>query len=478
MYVYNSSLLLEMAVEGDAQKRRRYEQLLAGVDVSFLPRRDQRESMYPEALLHRQFARSPRAVLTDNTSDADILWVPLWPYAACTARWDGVSRTSAITHLHQVVYGTCKTVLRIYEWVRRQEPWKRAHGADHVFFLVFKDYIYRYRHYFPPEAQLVLANAVFATTEDRLPAPERRLGCTSVVMPYYASAAKWTGDARFDELVTRKSRLLAFFGNTRGYSCHLVHSTPQGNACPHTYNANRVRSAIGAAVRAANGTFHDLHRRPQSTFGNHEVDTLRDALFCPHAAGDVYTSPRLYTAILALCIPVIISDRVQLPFTATLDWDSFSLRFNESTVVAAGGSSALIALLRAVPPARVAEMQRQLWLVRRTVAFTESPAPGGNDAMGMLTDELSRAVSCERPVLVQLLANATHPCIHGFTFGMQPRVQSGVQVRTEMWARDGCVGEFARSGCLLHRKRYAGAPCRTVVCGSPSRATLCELPAW
>ena len=43
---------------------------------------------------------------------------------------------------------------------------------------------------------------------------------------------------------------------------------------------------------------------------------------------------RIYEAIAAGCIPVIIADRLQLPFARRLKWPSFSVRISEAEALA------------------------------------------------------------------------------------------------------------------------------------------------
>ncbi|XP_022852749.1 probable arabinosyltransferase ARAD1 isoform X3 [Olea europaea var. sylvestris] len=41
---------------------------------------------------------------------------------------------------------------------------------------------------------------------------------------------------------------------------------------------------------------------------------MRKSLFCPNPAGDTPSSARLVDAIVSGCIPVVISDELELPF--------------------------------------------------------------------------------------------------------------------------------------------------------------------
>lgn len=55
---------------------------------------------------------------------------------------------------------------------------------------------------------------------------------------------------------------------------------------------------------------------------------MRSSKFCLHPAGDTPSSCRLFDAIVSHCIPVIVSDRIELPFEDEIDYSEFSLFFS------------------------------------------------------------------------------------------------------------------------------------------------------
>ncbi|XP_022852748.1 probable arabinosyltransferase ARAD1 isoform X2 [Olea europaea var. sylvestris] len=54
---------------------------------------------------------------------------------------------------------------------------------------------------------------------------------------------------------------------------------------------------------------------------------MRKSLFCPNPAGDTPSSARLVDAIVSGCIPVVISDELELPFEVILDYRKHSRHF-------------------------------------------------------------------------------------------------------------------------------------------------------
>ena len=63
------------------------------------------------------------------------------------------------------------------------------------------------------------------------------------------------------------------------------------------------------------------------------VRELRESQYCLHLRGDTSTSRRIYDALAAGCVPVIISDDSHLPFKSQIDWDAFTVSINEDELI-------------------------------------------------------------------------------------------------------------------------------------------------
>ncbi|KAL3845591.1 hypothetical protein ACJIZ3_002994 [Penstemon smallii] len=64
---------------------------------------------------------------------------------------------------------------------------------------------------------------------------------------------------------------------------------------------------------------------PNATGKEQSIKGMRTSEFCLHPAGDTPTSCRLFDAIQSLCIPVIVSDNIELPFEGMIDYSEFSV---------------------------------------------------------------------------------------------------------------------------------------------------------
>eukprot|EP00013_Stygamoeba_regulata_P024819 CAMPEP_0177659318 /NCGR_PEP_ID=MMETSP0447-20121125/17377_1 /TAXON_ID=0 /ORGANISM="Stygamoeba regulata, Strain BSH-02190019" /LENGTH=131 /DNA_ID=CAMNT_0019164177 /DNA_START=122 /DNA_END=517 /DNA_ORIENTATION=- len=97
-------------------------------------------------------------------------------------------------------------------------------------------------------------------------------------------------------------------------------------------------------------------------------DMLLRSRFCVVPKGHRKWSPRLLDAVWHGCIPVIVADGWHLPLSSLLPWRDFSLRLSDARI------ADLVDTLRAIPPTRVATMQRTLLDVRRHFVFGAAPA--------------------------------------------------------------------------------------------------------
>lgn len=90
------------------------------------------------------------------------------------------------------------------------------------------------------------------------------------------------------------------------------------------------------------------------------LDEMASSQFCLIVRGDTSSSRRLFTAVALGCIPVIVSDWIQLPYERLVDYKKFVFFFPEATAFNLTLLREMVTFLRAVPQSKIAEMQAAL----------------------------------------------------------------------------------------------------------------------
>ena len=110
--------------------------------------------------------------------------------------------------------------------------------------------------------------------------------------------------------------------------------------------------------------------------------------FCLNVAGDTPSSNRLFDAIVSHCVPVIISDEIELPFEDVLDYSEFGLFVHASDAVRKGY---LLNLLRSIKPEKWTQMWGRLKDITQHFEYQYPSQPG--DAVNMIWEEVAHKIS-------------------------------------------------------------------------------------
>ena len=206
------------------------------------------------------------------------------------------------------------------------------------------------------------------STPATAPAPAR-----TVVVPYYVNRKLWWTPPR--PTLRKKRTPVAYAGRA------AVHCKLDAELCA-AYNGSAVRAAILAALPKLGGAAvapsHFSGAPLKAGIKADVLESYRKAKFCMVPMGDVYSSKRLYSTIMALCLPIIASDRLPLPFASEVPWADFTLRISEEALLcdAAAAIGAAIKKVDATP-GRLDAMQRALVRERGRFLFTDATeAPG------------------------------------------------------------------------------------------------------
>ncbi|KAG8372294.1 hypothetical protein BUALT_Bualt12G0051300 [Buddleja alternifolia] len=114
---------------------------------------------------------------------------------------------------------------------------------------------------------------------------------------------------------------------------------------------------------------------------------MHSSKFCLNIAGDTPSSNRLYDAIASHCVPVIISDEIELPFEDVIDYSEFCIFVRASDAVK---EKFLINLIKNIGKEEWTRMWRRLKEVEHFYEF-QYPSQE-NDAVQMIWQAISRKV--------------------------------------------------------------------------------------
>lgn len=112
---------------------------------------------------------------------------------------------------------------------------------------------------------------------------------------------------------------------------------------------------------------------------------LRNAKFCLAPRGESSWTLRFYEAFFVECVPVILSDEVELPFQNVLDYSEFSIKWPSSRI-----NEELLSYLRSIPEHDIEKMVARGRAVRCLFAY--APDSEGCTAMTGILWELQRKV--------------------------------------------------------------------------------------
>ncbi|ESQ39586.1 hypothetical protein EUTSA_v10000882mg [Eutrema salsugineum] len=246
-------------------------------------------------------------------------------------------------------------------WLENQEWWRRNNGRDHV--IVAED---------PNALKRVMdrvKNAVLLVADfGRLTADQRSL-VKDVIIPCSGRIDAYEG-----ELGVKKRNTLLFFMRNRSRK-----------------DGGRVQDLLFKLLEKEDdvvikhGTQSGENRRVAKQW-------MHTSKFCLHTDGDASSGCRLFDSIASLCIPVIVSDGIELPFEDVIDYRKFSV-FLRSDVALKPGF--LVKKLRKVKPEKILKYQMAMKEVRRYFNYTH---PNGS------VNEIWRQVTQKVP-LIKLMIN-------------------------------------------------------------------------
>lgn len=193
--------------------------------------------------------------------------------------------------------------------VKGSEAWRRSGGRDHVFVLTDPVAMWHVRDEIAPAILLVVdfggwyrldSKSSNGSSSDMVHHTQVSL-LKDVVVPYTHLLP------RLHLSENQKRQTLLYFKGAK-----------------HRHRGGVVREKLWDLLVEVPGVIME-EGFPNATGREQSIKGMSSSEFCLHPAGDTPTSCRLFDAIQSLCIPVIVSDDIELPFEGILDYSDFSV---------------------------------------------------------------------------------------------------------------------------------------------------------
>ncbi|KAL0359746.1 UNVERIFIED_CONTAM: putative arabinosyltransferase A [Sesamum angustifolium] len=302
-------------------------------------------------LLNSEFSKNMSgrsAIRVRDSSEADIVFVPFFASISYNRYSKLKAGQKSINDLLQE---------KLVSFLTAQEEWKRSGGKDHVIVAHHPNSLLYARMKLWP-AMFILAD--FGRYPITVANVEK-----DVIAPYRHYIRSYVNDkSDYDSRPT----LLYFQGS--------------------------IYRKAGGMVRQELFYMLKNEKDVHFSFGNIKGDGIDKASqgmhsskFCLNIAGDTPSSNRLFDAIASHCVPVIISDEIELPFEDVLDYSEFCIFVRTSDALR---EHFLINFIRNISKEEWTRMWRRLKEVEH---FFEFHYPSQeNDAVQMIWQAVSRKV--------------------------------------------------------------------------------------
>ncbi|CAM8978940.1 unnamed protein product [Rhodiola kirilowii] len=245
----------------------------------------------------------------------------------------------------------CKALYRdALKWITDQPAWNRSGGRDHIF-PIHHPWSFKSVRKFVKKAIWLLPDM---DSTGNWYKPGQVYLEKDLILPYVPNV-DFCDDKCASETATKRSTLLFFRGRLKR------------NA------GGKIRSKLGTQLSGVDGVVIE-----EGTAGEKgriaAQNGMRKSIFCLSPAGDTPSSTRLFDAILSGCIPVIVSDELELPFEGIIDYRKIALFVSSSDAVQPGW---LILYLKSITSSRIKDMQNNLVKYSRHFIYSSPAQPLG-----------------------------------------------------------------------------------------------------
>ncbi|XP_024984719.1 probable arabinosyltransferase ARAD1 [Cynara cardunculus var. scolymus] len=296
------------------------------------------------------------AVRVHNSSEADVIFVPFFS-SVCFNRY---SRTNP----HQKTNKNKDLQQKLVKYLTVQPEWQRSGGIDHLIVAHHPNSLL--------DARMQLWPAMFILSDfGRYPPTIANID-KDVIAPYKHVIRNYVNDSSgFDSRPILLFFQGAIYRKDGGFIRQEIFYLLKKEKDVHFAFGSVKKQGVVSATKG-----------------------MRLSKFCLNIAGDTPSSNRLFDAIASHCVPVIISDEIELPFEDILDYSEFSVFVRTSDALK---DEFLINFIRSIGRDEWTQKWAKLKEVER---FFEYQYPSKNgDAVQMIW----RAVSKKVPIIKRKL---------------------------------------------------------------------------
>ncbi|XP_022718579.1 probable arabinosyltransferase ARAD1 isoform X2 [Durio zibethinus] len=236
------------------------------------------------------------------------------------------------------------------KWVTDQPAWKRSEGRDHIFPIHHPWSFKSVRRY--------VKNAIW-------------------LLPDMDSTGNWYKPG---QVSLEKDLILPYVPNVDLCDTKCV-SESESKRTTLLFFRGRLKRNAGGKIRAKlvaelTGAKDVVIEEGTAGEGGKAAAQkgMRRSIFCLSPAGDTPSSARLFDAIVSGCIPVIISDELELPFEGILDYRRIAIFVSSSDAVQPGW---LLRFLKGISSTQIREMRMNLVKYSRHFVYSSPAQPLG-----------------------------------------------------------------------------------------------------
>ncbi|KAE8714275.1 hypothetical protein F3Y22_tig00110198pilonHSYRG00106 [Hibiscus syriacus] len=240
-----------------------------------------------------------------DANEADVVFVPF--FATLSAEMELGSGSGAFRK--KSGNGDYSRQKQVMDFLKNTDAWKRFGGRDHVFVLTDPVAMWHFREEIAPAVLLVVDFGGWYRLDTK-----SSDGTSSVMIRH-------TQVSLLKDVIVPYTHLLPRLRLSENQKRHTL---LYFKGAKHRHQGGLVREKLWDLLVNEPGVIME-EGFPNATGREQSIKGMRSSEFCLHPAGDTPTSCRLFDAIQSLCIPVIVSDNIELPFEGMLDYSTFSV---------------------------------------------------------------------------------------------------------------------------------------------------------